>query len=399
MGRKNGIDSNTGSVKSILICLGVILIGVVVTVVIFNTEPVAEREGAVKRTAMLVDVVEAVAGNFRPDIKAVGTVKAAREIMLSPLVGGEIVEVAENFTPGGFVSKGDVLLRIDPQDYQYELIHMTSDYWQAQAEMEIEMGRQNVAKEEFEMLDDSLNGHTESLVLREPQLNIVRAEVDSAKAAMDMADLNLSRTNVKAPFDGQVIEQNVDLGSQVSSGNHLARLVGVNEYWVEVSVPLAKLNWLTFPKGSDDRGALVKVRNRTAWPDGVYRDGELYRLIGKLESDTRMARVLVSIKDPLNLQRGSEAPPLLIDSFVEVAITAKELQNVVRLKRDYMRRNDTVWVMQDGKLDIRETGVIFRDKEHVYIEKGLEAGEKIVVTNLSSVVDGADLRLKETESE
>jgi hypothetical protein len=108
-----------------------------------------------------------------------------------------------------------------------------------------------------------------------------------------------------------------------------------------------------------------------------------------------MARVLVSVEDPLARREASRSKPtLMLGSFVQVAIQADPIEDVVRLDRDLVRSKDTAWVMQDGELDIRELDIVFRDAEYAYIRSGLQENEPVVSTNLATVVEGARLRLK-----
>lgn len=110
-----------------------------------------------------------------------------------------------------------------------------------------------------------------------------------------------------------------------------------------------------------------------------------------------MARLLVEVEDPLARQTDGVVPPLIIGSFVEANIEGREISNVVRLNRNYIHKNDTVWVMRDDKLDIRTVNVLLQDREFAYIDEGLEAGDKVVITRLSTVAEGARLRVKEEE--
>ena len=117
--------------------------------------------------------------------------------------------------------------------------------------------------------------------------------------------------------------------------------------------------------------------------------------IGTLDRTTRLGRVLVSVKDPLVREPDPERPdrpPLIVGSLVEVRIEAEPLADVIRIKRDHLRQNDTVWVKQDGKLQIRAVDIAFEDPEHVYLRGGLEDGELIVKTNLATVAADAPLR-------
>lgn len=383
--------------KTALICLGIFLVGAVITLLIFSTEPEATQSGATRDTAMLVEVVEVERANFTPTIQAMGTVQPSQDIILSPRVDGEIVERSENFTPGGYVEEGEVLIQIDPADYENELQQRRNDLRQAETDLTIEMGRQNVAREDYELLDDSLANENRSLVLREPQLNAARSTVEAAEAAVKQAELNLQRTTIRAPFNAYILSRNVNVGSQVSVGDELARLVGFDNYWVQATLPLNHLRWVDIPQNGNG-GSPVTIHNSSAWQDGEYREGSLYRLIGALDNQTRLARVLINVPDPHGYQSGNmDQPRLMIDSFVEANIRARELEDVIRVDRDYIRQNDTIWVMEDDTLRIRDANIMFRDASYAYISEGLQDGDMVVTTNLTTVVDGAPLRLEESE--
>ena len=383
--------------KIVLICIGIIVLAVVVTSFIFLSEPTAQRDGATREMAMLVNVTTAEAGNFSPSLMATGIVEPVEDVIISARVGGEVTRRSPDFVPGGNVKKGEMLLQIDPADYRNNLELRQSELLQAQTELEVEMGRQEVAQQDLELVGDhSLTPQEQSLVLRQPQLNAVKARIKAAQAAVDQARLDLARSTVRAPFDAHIISQNVTTGSQVAPGENLGRLVGTEKYRVIVSLPISRLQWLTFPESEQEKGSLVKIRNTSAWPQNSFRTGYLDSQVGALESETRMARILVEVEDPLAQNSAKGKPELIIGTFVEVLVEGNEIQDVVRLNRDHLRENNQVWVMQEGKLSIREVDVLLTDNQYVYISKGLEAGEKVVTTNLSTVAEGIALR---TESD
>ncbi len=376
--------------KTLLICSAILLAAGGVTAFIFLTEPTASKSGATKETAMLVETIPAQRGTFQPIIVATGTVQPARDIILSPRVGGEIMRLADGFAPGGFVKQGEVLLQVDPADYRNTLQLRQSDLSQVRADLEIEQGRQDVARQDYELVEDMVALESKDLVLREPQLNAVKASVAAAQAAVNQAQLNLQRTTIRAPFNAQVLSRNVNLGSQVAPGDNLGRLVGREEYWVSVTLPVSKIPYISLPKNGQ-RGSTVRILDRKAWRKGVYRTGYVYQLVGALEDQTRLARLLVSVPDPLAYQNDS-LPSLIINSFVEVNIQADSIADVVRLNRDYLREQETVWVMEAGKLQIRDVDVAFSDAQYAYIDRSLQGNDRIVTTNLLTVTEGAPLR-------
>lgn len=393
--------------KILWICLAIIGGGIIITTLIFSTEPEAQREGASVETAMLVDIIKVERGTFEPVIVATGTVQPVEDVTLSPLVSGQITRRDPAFSPGGFVKKNQVLMQIDPSDYRNTLELRKSELMQAQTTMATEMGRQQIAEQDLQLIsDDSLFGgsplsdNEKQLVLRKPQLNAVKANIGAAKSAVNQAELDLARTTIRAPFDAHILSQNVTKGSQVAPGDNLGRIVGTDFYWVTATVPVNKLQWLSFPDGESDRGALVQISNPSAWSSGTSREGYLDKQIGALDNQTRLARVLVKVPDPLATKsENKNSPKMMIGTFVDVSIQADPIENVVRLNRDFIRSNNTVWVMKDEKLEIREVQIVLNDDEYSYISEGLADNEQVVITDLSTVTNGIGLRTESASSE
>lgn len=386
--------------KSLIISVVILLISAIITFIIFITAPEAQHEGASIKTAMLVDVVQVSRGNYKPTVVATGIVQAAKDITLSTQVGGEVINISDNFIPGSFVKKGDILLQINPADYRNTLQLRKSDLQLAKAELSIEMGRQDVAQKDYELIGDELSVGNQDLVLRKPQLESAQANVAAAEAAVQQARLNLQRSTIRAPFDAHIISRNANVGSQLAPGTELGRLVGMDEYWVIVNVPVDKVNWLDFAEEEANSGSDVKIFIDSRRQSGLFREGKLFRLVGALDAETRLARVLVSVPDPLVRRSTIDSiPPLMIGTFVEAWIQAREIQDVIRLNRDHLRQGGTVWVMEDSKLSIRNVDIVFQDAEYAYVRKGLSDKDQVVITDLATVVEGSDLRVEEDETE
>ncbi|EKK04432.1 efflux transporter, RND family, MFP subunit [Rhodopirellula baltica SH28] len=375
-------------------CLAILGASAAAVVVINKTEPTAQQVNATRKSSALVNTITAERGTYSPQLVVLGTVEPAQDITLGPRISGQVVELSPEFIPGGMVSKGDLLLRIDPSDFENAVSISNSELLQKEALWEIEQARQRLAVKELEMLQDTIDDTNRGLVLREPQIASIKAEMAAAKASLERAQLDLDRTEVTAPFDAQILTQSVNIGSQVRPGDELARLIGVDEYWIMAAVPIRTLRWIQFPKTSEDgtstEGSKVILRNTDAWGPDAQREGRVARLIGTLDQQTRLARVLITVADPLG--RESDAPPLILDTLIETQIEGKEINDVIRLPRDYVRDQDTVWVMKEEQLEIRETQVAFRDAEYAYIREGIEEGEDIVTTTLATVADGVGLR-------
>ncbi len=385
--------------KTVIISIIILVVAGAATFAIFMTEPGASKSGASKETAMLVDIITVKRGKYTPIFRATGNVQPAEDVILSPRVSGEIIRRTQNFTPGATVRKGEMLLQIDPADYKNMLELRQSEMMQAEADLDIEKGRQDIARQDYQLIGDTVAGMDESLVLRQPQLNAVKASYQAAQASVNQARLNLQRTTIKAPFNGQILSRNVNQGSQVGMGDNLGRIVSSDEYWVVVNLPVSKLPYLKFTANDgkeNSEGSEVKITDTKAWKKGAYRIGQLRELIGALEDQTRMARLIVTVPDPLSLrEENNEKPSMIINSFVEVNIEAEEIADVVRLNRDYVRKNETVWVMKNNKLRIKEVEIVLQDAQYAYISSGLSDQDSVVTTSLATVANDVRLRLKQ----
>ena len=327
-------------------------------------------------------------------INAMGTVRPAVEIALTPEVTGIVTYINPMVLPGGLVSAGQVLYQIDSRDYETIVQQRLSDVARAELVLRIEMGNQTVARQEYELLGDLIEEQDRELVLREPQLQEAKESLAAARAALAKAQLDVERCTIRAPFNAVIKAKHADPGARVSPTAPLAVLTGTDEYWVETLVPIDQLMWIQFPDDHNNEGSSVRIDNPAVWQQGQYRQGRVLRLMGQLEEAGRMAKLLVSVPDPLGLQGETTGPSLLIDSFVRAQIEGHPIPDVVVLPRAFLRDGGNVWVMNDdNQLEIRPVEIVFRGREAVYVSQGLSDGGRVVSSDLAAPVDGMPLRV------
>lgn len=358
-----------------------------------DTRPRAERRPP-DRQSRLVTVETARLQTRAAVVNAMGTVRAATEITLTPEVSGIVVFMDPSVLPGGLVEAGEVLYRIDSRDNEAIVEQRQSEVARAELALRLEQGNQTVALQEYELLGDVIDEQDMELVLRTPHLEETRRALAAAKAALAKAMLDVERCTIRAPFNAVIKTKHADVGARVSPTAPLAVLTGTDEYWVETFVSVDQLRWIQVPKGERADGALVGITNPTVWGEGVFREGRVLRLMGQLEEAGRKAQLIVSVPDPLRLKNNGGLPPLLIGSYVRAEIEGLEIPDVVVLPRAYLRDGNYVWVMNDkDALEIRPVEIIFRGRETVYLSQGLADGERVVSSALSTPVEGMPLRL------
>jgi RND family efflux transporter MFP subunit len=383
-----------GGLLPVLVLAG----GALIAVALMESGPKARRE-APPRLPRLVEVEGVQFSRHQAMVEAMGTVQPARKIDLHPRIAGEVIWVSEEFVPGGRFTQGQKIIQIDPSDFKLAVTQREADLAQAQSKLEMELGQQSIAEKEYELLGESIREEDRGLVLRMPQLEIARAELQKAQSALDQAGLELGRTQVKSPFDAIVTSTEVDLGEYVTAATTLATLVGTNEYWIEALVPVDKLQWVKLPDFKNNgEGSSARIYSDPAGGDQAYRTGEVIRLTGELEEEGRMARLLISIPDPFGSRRDTATAPLLIGAYVRVQIEGVELESAAVIDRRFLRDGDHVWLMNaENALEIRPVQIAFRERDRVFVIGGLKEGDRLIRTDLAAPVDGMPLRTQVEE--
>lgn len=397
--RQDKPDSKlTTKAFSFLLIVLIFAVAVMLFIWLKQTKPKAKQRPRVKVNT-IVETQKATVANQNIYIEAMGTVSPAKSITLTSLVGGEIVKINPHLQPGTYFKAGENILTINPSDYKLIVQQREADVAVARNELTMEYGNQLVAKREFELLGETVSEKEQNLMLRRPQLDNLQATLTSAKARLEQAKLDLARTQLIAPFNGVISSLDTNIGARASIGSTLVTFTGVDEFWLDVFVPVSQLQWITIPKKeSNHQGSRVKIYNDTVWDKGHYREGEVVRLMPELETNGRMARLIVRVKDPLALKK-DDSPALLINSYVRVVIDCGEINDVIAIERKYIRSGNQLWVIdKDSNLDIRNIETLFASRDKIILAKGITSGEYFVTSPIASPVLGMTLTIKETPS-
>ena len=343
------------------------------------------------------------------EVRAQGTVVPASQVTLHAQVSGNVLFISSKLKPGGRFRKGEVMVRIDQSDYQLQIEQSAAKLAQAEHKLVIEKSRKRVAEREWKVMGEDASATPEgrSVALREPQLKVAEASVAAARSADGLAKIQLGRTVIRAPFDCFVQQEQVDVGQLVGPQSMIASVVGLDDFWVQVSVPVDELERIRVPewnaKEGDGSGAVVwqSIHGRR-----VQRAGSVVGLLGDLDPVGRMARLLVSVEDPFDLsekRKKKNEPenetanplPLLIGSFVHIDIEAGTVEGPIEVPRAAMHEGNKLYVFgKKGVLDIREVEIAWTRPESVLVSSGVRPGERIVVSRITKPLPGMKLRVR-----
>ena len=379
--------------------LGLILVSIVVVAGLAtmaqSKRPERKDEG---QQAVLVDTVVARAASQHFMVSSQGTVRPRTQTVLVSEVAGKIVEVTPNFVAGGFFRKGEVLLQIDPSDYQTALKSAEAALASRRARLVDEQARSEQALKDWRNL--GREGSPSDLVLRKPQLADAEANVQAAEAALDKARRDLQRTRITLPYDALIRQKNVDLGQYVSPGSQLGISFAVDTAEIRLPLSANDLAYLDLPSATDAETGHYPPVTLSAEEGGAEKtwQAQIIRTEGVLDENSRVLYTIAQVVDPYGVLGQSQQEELRMGTFVRAEIQGRRLEHAVVLPRHLLQNDQTVLVANENhELEIRAVEVARAEPRTVYITAGLEDGERVVTTTLDAPIPGMKLAISETQ--
>lgn len=373
--------------------LGIIVLSIIIVAMLVisasgrRPERVADAEPAV-----LVDAITAEAKATVFTVKSQGEVRPRTQTTLVAEVSGKIVDVSPDFIAGGFFRAGDVLLQIDPSDYQTALQRAEAALASRRARLADEKARSEQALKDWRNL--GREGEPSDLVLRKPQLADAQANVLAAEADLEKARRDLQRTRITVPYDGLLREKRVDIGQYVTPGTQLGVSFAVDT--AEIRLPLSNndLAFLDLPSATDHEASHyppVRLHAETGGKQQSW-DAQIIRTEGVLDQASRVLYAIAEVVDPYGVLGKSRQPELRMGTFVRAEIQGQSLDRAVVLPRHVLSNDNTVLVANaEGRLEVREVTVARAEPQFVYLTAGVEDGEKVITTTLDAPIPGTRL--------
>ncbi len=370
-------------IKRLRLPIGILCAGFIIMGIIIKTGPTLDQKPPVSK-APLVRTWLATSETVQLSVLTYGSVLPRTESELIPEVSGRVIKISPSMVSGGFIQKGATLLEIDPLDYEVALEQTRAALASAKSEL-------TNANKAHERLSDLAKQQSASQSQQDEALNRLRfaqASIREAAARLSRAKRDISRTKIKAPYDGRVRSKRVDIGQFVTRGTPIANLYATD--FAEVRLPLQdeELAHLDLPlagQASPNQPTAI-LRARFAGADHTW-EGKVVRTEGELDPRTRMVNVIAQIESPY--KRSGNRPPLAIGLFVEAEILGNNVDDVYVVPRSALQANEQIYVLNDeNRLQFRDVDILRRVDEDVYIKGGFTSGETICLSTVNNAVEG-----------
>ena len=333
--------------------------------------------------AVAVRVQEVNPQDVQLKVHSQGSVMPSTETQLIPEVAGRVTWMSPALVSGGAFKKGDVLVRIEPQDYRNVRDRARASLVRAEAEQEhAKFEHQRMVSLAERQLVSSSELENALRALRVADAALADAQVNFSQARQD-----LGRTEVRAPFTGLVRSESVDLGQLVGRGAAVATIYANDQ--VEVRLPISdrQLAYLDLPLGQ--QGAIDPLRQPSVVLTAEYAGqdiewlGKVVRTEAAIDTSSRMVYLVAQV------DADSQETPLNVGLFVEAEINGRRAEDIVVVPRTAMRNDNQVLVVDESnRLRFRDIDPLRLYQDSMLIENGLIAGELICISPIQTAIDG-----------
>lgn len=429
-----------------LLVLPPVLLGVALLAWQIRADRGPEAPVAMERR-VAVEVIEVQPQALTPRAIGYGTVEPGRTWRATAEIAGRIVERHPRLERGRLLPAGTLLAEIERSDFELAASRARAEIRRLEAQIgqlevrrtnlerslaiqeravrlaEADLARQRKLLERGNTSEAAVDQAETELLIRSEQLQNVRAELaeidpeisvreadlEVRRAELRQTELDLERTEIYLPFDARVADVEVEEGEYVSPGTVLANFDSVERAEVDAQFALAQLRPLIpddLELGRLDIRSLAELPERLGFEATVRLserrldvawDARFERASDRIDAQTRTLGLIVVVDDPYSMVRPGERPPLTKGMFVEVVVEGRPLQDRLVVPLEAVRRRDRGPVLYladaDDRLVIRPVTLGPVIGELAVIEAGLDAGERVVVSDLQPAVAGTRLEV------
>lgn len=314
-----------------------------------------------------------------------GEVSLAQRARLKSEVAGRVVWVSPEFTNGGSIGANERLVRIDPTEYELRVKAAEQEVREAEARVRIARARGEENARGFAR--EYPDAEASDWVRRLPHIAKAEARLEKTRAELELARLQLARTDISLPYPTRVIASRIEVGEYVGPD-----LAGASPFMGVVYRPKAlQVEAPIEPKDLEYLNPVIGRSARVRTRGGAY-DAEVVRVSSVIAPRSRLATVFLRFSE----EHASDSLPLP-GTFAEVAIAGPSYEDVHVLPESVLQEQGSVWVVQEGTLRAFEPRTLGRTDEGSVVEV-FDAGEGVVVGTLPGAREGLEVAVADAAS-
>jgi len=373
-----------------------ILVGCFLVAALLIRNPPQLEESSPEIIPVAVRVIEVQQESVQLTVESQGKVQAAQTANVSAAVAGPVAWISPAMEAGGHVMEGEVLLRLEASDFETALFRSEAALQQAEAEASHslnELSRLRELAEQRLASDSQLQDSIRTAAVNE-------ARLADAQASFGQAELDLARTEIKAPFNAIIESRDVELGQYVNRAQSVGVLFGADVVEVRLPLALRQVGFLDIPLGG--RGELlgdlapeVKITGFFGGEEHIWQ-GKLVRTEATIDANSNTVQTIIRVEQPdgsTTIRDGYETILLPVGLYVKAEIIGREVDGLISLPRSVIRNNNQVLVVDaENKMYYREIEIFRLEEQQVLISGGILPGERICTSPIQAVVDGMSVQ-------
>jgi RND family efflux transporter MFP subunit len=351
-------------------------------------KPSAHKKMMPPVPAISVDTATIQPKEYQVLINSFGRIEPRTQGQVVAQVSGQIIEVSPNFRDGGFFKQGEVLVKIDPRDYEIQVDIAAAELANAKVNYAEQQVLADQAVKDRKILRN--RGAASDFALHIPQLAAAKSQIGAANAKLKQARLDVERTQIRAPYSGRVLSKSADIGDVVSANTSLGKIYATDLVEVRLPIKNSELPFINIPEHAGDNVFKAKIVNSLgespqSWP------AVLVRTAGAIDEQSQQLYITAQINAPYS-QHNKERRPLKIGQYVTAEIDGKKVKDAIVIPNATIYQGSYVYLYKDGVLERRDIEIAWQGSKEALIKHGLKAGEQLVLTPLGRVSSGTPVK-------
>ncbi|HUV21842.1 MAG TPA: HlyD family secretion protein [Gammaproteobacteria bacterium] len=427
--------------------LVIILAAAVVMALILVKSRAPLEHVAVEMPSRVVEVIRARQIPFRTRVTAYGTVEPSITFNAVAEVSGEISYLHPNLKAGETIPAGTLVVRIDAEDYVLSLRQTQEDLNASRSSLReleterkstlrsLQLAQQNleVGKAELDRLREvyekkliaksTLDAEEQKTIQLRQQVEdlqgrlngydsrrqSIEAQIARAEQEVQNRTTILGRTEIRLPFDARIGTVSVNQNEFVTVGSALFEAIDLKGIEISAQLPIGSMRTLvshlanqsqvvrqfieTGGRINESLGLVAEVRLVGDMPDAIW-EARVLRISESIDATRQTLGVVVGVDKPYEKIVAGQRPPLLKGMYTAVNLMAPQRLAMV-IPRKALHEGRVYLAGADGRLEIRAVDILFGQDDLVVVKAGLEVDERVVITDLTPVIEGMPLQVTE----